>query len=96
MGRGMRQADLLYWEERAEAQLRLARLAADDRVARAHALLAGYYFDRVHNRLETDSGRDEDCCAIHPLHALVRLPGAVSSPQYRRGSLRRPTQVASD
>ncbi len=36
-----------YWRARAEAELQLSRSASDDRVIRAHALLAGYYFDRA-------------------------------------------------
>ena len=69
----MRKADHSYWEARAEAQLRLAGLAEDDRVARAHSLLAGYYFDRAHNLAAKDIVPSEVRPSEHPLTALVRL-----------------------
>ena len=42
--------ELDYDPRRAEAELMLAQLAPHPGAARAHALLAGYYLDRVHNR----------------------------------------------
>lgn len=41
--------DQYYYQSRAEAELRLAEQAAHPEAARAHALLAGYYLDRIHN-----------------------------------------------
>ncbi len=43
----MRHDEQSYWRSRAETQLQLSRSARDDRAIRAHALLAGYYFDRA-------------------------------------------------
>ena len=68
----MRQADPFYWQERAEAQLRLARSAADDRAVRAHSLLAGYYFDRAFGAREKEAARASESL-VHPLDGLVQL-----------------------
>lgn len=48
--------DQVYYQSRAESELRLAEQAAHPEAARAHAMLAGYYLDRVHNR---ETGRAE-------------------------------------
>ena len=42
-----READHIYYRERAEAELEQARKAADAAAGRAHFLLAGLYFDRA-------------------------------------------------
>jgi hypothetical protein len=41
-----------YLLQRAEAELMLAEQAGHPSAARAHALLAGYYLDRIHNRAD--------------------------------------------
>jgi hypothetical protein len=41
-------ADLTYFERRAEAELELAQAAQHPRAVRAHYLLAAYYLDRVY------------------------------------------------
>jgi hypothetical protein len=46
----MRDEDRLYYEQRAEREIALSHAARDEAVARAHALLAGYYLDLIHNR----------------------------------------------
>ena len=69
----MKMTDRSYWESRAEAQLRLAGQADDDRVARAHSLLAGYYFDRAHNVAAKDVVSSDIRRSGHPLGALLRL-----------------------
>jgi len=46
----MSDEDRLYYEERAEREIALAQAAGDEAAARAHALLAGYYLDLIHNR----------------------------------------------
>jgi hypothetical protein len=50
--RRMRQEDLFYYLGRAEEELELALGAAHEAAHRAHALLAGYYFDLAYNRGE--------------------------------------------
>ncbi len=77
----MKTADRSYWEDRAEAQLRLAGLADDDRVARAHSLLAGYYFDRAHNQSAKDVVPSEIRRSSHPLGALLRVASAIAAPR---------------
>jgi len=49
-------ADLRYFEERAEQEIRRAGLADHPDAARAHALLAGYYLDLVHNSHAAEAG----------------------------------------
>ena len=46
----MSDEDRLYYEERAEREIALSHAARDEAAARAHALLAGYYLDLIHNR----------------------------------------------
>jgi hypothetical protein len=59
----MGKEDLFYFLHRAEEELELARLSAHERAGRAHALLAGYYFDRFY------SGGDEPSNDQPPLTA---------------------------
>jgi hypothetical protein len=49
--------DRHYYEERAEAELSAAEQAAHPGAARAHALLAGYYLDRIYNGSDADPDR---------------------------------------
>ena len=41
--------DVLYYRQRAERELEMARRANHPNAARAHSLLAGYYLDLVGN-----------------------------------------------
>ena len=41
--------DRAYFLKRAEAELRMAEAARHDAAGRAHAVIAGTYFDRAHN-----------------------------------------------
>jgi hypothetical protein len=60
----MAKTDLFYFLHRAEEELELARLSAHERAGRAHALLAGYYFDRFYS-----GGREEPANDQPPLTA---------------------------
>ena len=40
--------DILYYEQRAEAEIELAQRATDSRVVKAHYELAAQYLDRIH------------------------------------------------
>lgn len=42
-------AETLYFLERAEAELDLANEATQERAARVHYYLAGFYLDRAHH-----------------------------------------------
>jgi hypothetical protein len=49
-GRGTRpREDRLYFQQRAEQEIRRAELADHPDAARAHYQLAGFYLDLVHN-----------------------------------------------
>jgi hypothetical protein len=41
--------DVLYYRQRAEREMEMARSASHPNAARAHSLLAGYYLDMVGN-----------------------------------------------
>lgn len=47
--RGTRPRDRLYFQERAEQEIRRAEQADHPDAARAHYQLAGFYLDLVHN-----------------------------------------------
>ena len=44
----MPRKDIAYYEQRAEAEIELARCATDSRVVQAHYELAMHYLDRIH------------------------------------------------
>jgi hypothetical protein len=44
-----RQADLEYFQHRAEQEIALAQVSAHPQAVRAHYLLAGLYLDLVHS-----------------------------------------------
>jgi hypothetical protein len=64
----MRDADLTYFEGRAEAEIVAASLAEHEKAVRAHYLLAGYYLDKVH-------GSGSDSAEEHADEAPVSIPG---------------------
>jgi len=45
----MSHEDVLYYRQRAEREIEMARHASHPNAARAHSLLAGYYLDMVGN-----------------------------------------------
>jgi hypothetical protein len=49
--------ELLYFQERAEQEIRRAEFADHPNAARAHYELAGYYLDLVHNSANASLGR---------------------------------------
>jgi hypothetical protein len=54
--------DRFYFRGRAEEELELARSAAHELAGRAHALLAGYYFDLAY-RETVDASKDDTALA---------------------------------
>jgi hypothetical protein len=47
---------MAYYSRRAEEEIARAYQAVEPAVRRVHALLAGYYLDRVHSRPERTAG----------------------------------------
>jgi hypothetical protein len=54
---GMNSADRDFFQQRAEAELKLAQNAKDGRVVRAHYTLANLYLERIHHPGESASGK---------------------------------------
>jgi hypothetical protein len=49
--------DRFYYLGRAEEELELAQAASHEAAGRAHALLAGYYFDRAYREADRQSAQ---------------------------------------
>lgn len=52
----MSSEDFAYYSRRAEEEIARAYQAREPAVRRAHALLAGYYLDRIHSQPEKGGG----------------------------------------